>query len=110
MPYADPFQRAAWLRDRASRRYEERRARAIETLGGVCAQCGSKKRLEFDHIDPHSKEANLHQLFSGGAQAKLDAELRKCQLLCIDCHIEKSKRDNVRHRGRRPWRSNRRRR
>lgn len=37
------------------RRWEIRRARAIEYLGAKCIECGSKNNLEFDHKDPNSK-------------------------------------------------------
>jgi hypothetical protein len=68
-------------------------------------QCGSTSELEFDHIDPSTKVHSLNQLFSGGSQIALDFELLKCQLLCKDpCHIEKSRRDGVAHRGRMGWR------
>jgi 5-methylcytosine-specific restriction endonuclease McrA len=36
-------------------RYYERRAAAIEKLGGKCSYCGSIEGLEFDHIDPDDK-------------------------------------------------------
>ncbi|MBT4178077.1 MAG: HNH endonuclease [Candidatus Marinimicrobia bacterium] len=42
----------------------------------MCAQCGSKQKLEFDHIIPVSK---------GGADT-----YRNLQLLCENCNRSKS--------------------
>lgn len=83
-------------------RYERRRSEWIETLGGVCVECGTNERLEFDHIDPLSKEYSVAKILSGGSEAKVATEMAKCQLLCHDCHKDKSRVDIVlvkRHNG-----------
>mgnify|MGYP001299229618 CR=1 FL=1 len=46
--------------------------------GGACIECGSNKRLEYDHIIPYSK---------GGADT-----VRNIQLLCEVCNRAKSNR------------------
>ena len=61
-------------------------------MGGKCVKCGSTKNLEFDHIDPRTKEYTITSLFSRSPEI-IEKELAKCQLLCHDCHIEKSKTD-----------------
>lgn len=62
-----------------------------ELLGGCCAQCGSVEDLEFDHVDPATKEFDISQGIVGCySRARLQAELIKCQLLCKSCHVRKS--------------------
>ena len=68
------------------------KARIVESMGGCCVCCGYNKyfgALECHHIDPSSK------LFSfGSVQANSVAwniiveELRKCVLVCANCHRE----------------------
>jgi 5-methylcytosine-specific restriction endonuclease McrA len=93
-----------WLADRMSDtrehmrvyvldRYHRRRAQAIEALGGVCARCGFDDTLEFDHIDPSTKEFRLARGLAGYSETRIQAELAKCQLLCKECHYQKSRED-----------------
>lgn len=70
------------------RRYHTRRQAAISFLGGVCVSCGTTEELEFDHIDPASKEADICKVWSA-SEAKFWAEVQKCQLLCSTHHKEK---------------------
>lgn len=70
-------------------RYYRVKNECIQLLGGRCAFCGSQEDLEFDHIDPATKEFSI----IGGsrvARARLLEELKKCQLLCKDCHKKKT--------------------
>ena len=67
----------------------ERRGVAKYILGGKCVSCGSKKRLEFDHIDPATKLFNISECHAKSWESFMD-EVGKCQLLCRWCHVEKS--------------------
>jgi 5-methylcytosine-specific restriction endonuclease McrA len=77
---------------RWKRHYQKRRGKAIEYLGSVCVNCGSKDSLEFDHIDPGLKSFSVGEYLTH-SWAKVEPELKKCQLLCQDCHRTKSKVD-----------------
>jgi hypothetical protein len=55
--------------------------------GKCCAGCGSAKRLQLDHVDPKTKVS--HRVWSWSDKRRL-AELAKCQILCYDCHLEKT--------------------
>jgi hypothetical protein len=64
----------------------------VEAMGGKCQCCGYDKHtaaLAFHHIDPNQKDIG----FSGAranpkAWSKIVAELRKCILVCHNCHSE----------------------
>lgn len=68
------------------------KARIIEAMGGKCNICGYNKcngALELHHIDPSAKQFSF-----GGIRANPTAwnnivnELKKCILLCANCHRE----------------------
>jgi 5-methylcytosine-specific restriction endonuclease McrA len=63
----------------------ERRAAFFN--GKVCVRCGSTEDLQLDHIDPAQKVT--HNIWSW-SQARRDAEIAKCQVLCKACHIVKT--------------------
>lgn len=77
-------------------RYQQHRQEAIEYLQDKydhigCVGCGSTIRLEFDHIDPSLKECDPAKSF--GAKTitqRIWNEIDKCQLLCNDCHKQKT--------------------
>jgi 5-methylcytosine-specific restriction endonuclease McrA len=71
------------------RRYHKRRKLMVEFFGGKCERCGSEKNLDFDHIDPSSKEYDIGKVMNYPNHVIL-AELAKCQLLCRSCHISKT--------------------
>ncbi len=77
-------------------RHQERRAKYIEMLGGVCTRCGSTEQLEFDHVDPMEKRYTVSAYFKG-KEDRHEAEIMKCQLLCKQCHVDKSIEDSGKH-------------
>jgi hypothetical protein len=64
---------------------------------GACAHCHLKipddeigvSLYDFDHIDRSQKHKCIGQLLTGGRKT-LDIELKKCQLLCVSCHMLKT--------------------
>jgi 5-methylcytosine-specific restriction endonuclease McrA len=70
--------------------------KALDFLGGKCVKCGSKDKLEFDHINQDRKDAKHCISVMIGSQLRwerIEEELQKCQLLCKSCHWEKTKKD-----------------
>lgn len=61
-------------------------------LGNECRRCKSTKDLEFDHIDPETKSFTIANRWNDDLETLKD-ELDKCQLLCFDCHVSKSRSD-----------------
>lgn len=82
--------------ERQIARWQERRGKAITLFGGKCGKCGSKERLEFDHIDPRTKSFKSRRMFSVSAKRLAD-ELKKCQLLCYECHKLKTASDRLKY-------------
>jgi hypothetical protein len=72
-----------------------RRRRVKEILvaeaGGRCMLCGYDRclaALEFHHVDPASKAFGVAQNGMARSIERLRAEVRKCVLLCSNCHAE----------------------
>jgi len=69
---------------------KETRARAVASLGGKCSRCGYNRclpALGFHHIDPKQKDPGFQHL-RGWSWKKVEAELKKCILVCSNCHAE----------------------
>lgn len=69
---------------------KERRIRAFKHFGEKCADCGiessSKNYIIFDfhHLDPSKKELKLSN--STVSDERYWAEIKKCIMLCSNCH------------------------
>ena len=70
----------------------KRKLKFINMLGGCCNKCGYKTNmaaLEFNHINPSSKLFALDsRKISNTNEKLLLEELKKCELLCANCHRE----------------------
>ena len=63
--------------------------RAIDFLGGKCCICGyckCQEGLDFHHLDPSKKEFGIGKTIRSWNRVQI--ELRKCILLCANCHRE----------------------
>jgi len=82
MPYADKEKQIAyqlkWILARRAKFFD----------GKSCVRCNSTKKLELDHINPETKVS--HHIWSW-SKVRQDEEIRKCQVLCRLCHIEKTR-------------------
>jgi 5-methylcytosine-specific restriction endonuclease McrA len=75
--------------------YQANRAAGVAALGGKCAKCGTTDALEVDHVNPATKTRQTYTLwFLSPDNPDFIAELAKCQLLCTDCHREKTGQEN----------------
>jgi len=84
----------AYHREYSKQYYHNRRAQLLAMLGNKCVQCGTEKKLQFDHIQSEDKEFSVGKLLNFAFKDILD-EVRKCQLLCFDCHIQKSRKEGA---------------
>lgn len=73
-------------------RGRERKLKLIAELGGRCSKCGYNRNfgaLEFHHRDPKLKlfQLDMRSLANLRWQIIME-EVRKCVLLCANCHAE----------------------
>jgi predicted HNH restriction endonuclease len=73
-------------------RGRQRRNQLIEQMGGQCEICGYDKNhaaLAFHHLNPAAKNFPIDlRKCSNTSLEKLLDEVKKCQLLCLNCHAE----------------------
>lgn len=69
-------------------RWKNRKIKVIEQFGNVCYDCNQTYHpnvFDFHHLDPGTKDFDWSKmrLFS---EARMQAELSKCVMLCANCH------------------------
>lgn len=83
-----------WRKNRG----QELKRQAVNLLGGECSQCGYKKcmtALEFDHQNG-DKDVELSKLIRKSSRlSQIIPELKKCILLCANCHRERHAKNEV---------------
>ncbi len=63
----------------------------VAEAGGTCVLCGYSRwlgALQFHHVARNKKEFHLAQRGHSRSLARSRAEMRKCVLLCANCHAE----------------------
>jgi hypothetical protein len=64
----------------------------VKKLGGCCLNCGYNKNLSalvLHHKKPEKKNFQLDmRSLSNRKQSRIDNELKKCILVCRNCHAE----------------------
>ena len=89
MPMPTPEEQRKYQREWLQRRRDEWLA------DKSCVQCGSTDSLEIDHIDRATKSATLRRLHNSSiwswSKERREAELAKCQVLCHEHHLAKTK-------------------
>jgi hypothetical protein len=75
-----------------SRRRRAVKARLVGEHGGACRACGHDRclaALQFHHLDPATKRFDVGRgMARGRGIDALREELRRCVLLCANCHAE----------------------
>jgi predicted HNH restriction endonuclease len=86
--YAD---RAVYMREAVKKRRRKLREMARASRGSKCQICGynkSQRALSFHHIDPSKKEFALSTKGLTRSWKRIEAEIKKCVLICANCHME----------------------
>ena len=85
-------------REKARQKFKEKslsiKNHWIQFLGGKCSSCGSTESLEFHHKDPSTKRMSLGNSWTHDPK-KVEAEVKKCILLCEKCHKELHKKEGT---------------
>lgn len=78
--------------DRVKKWRENAKIRMVEAMGGKCQICNYNKcyrSLDFHHLNPEEKDFNFGKVMAEPkAWTKIVNELKKCILLCKNCHME----------------------
>lgn len=71
-----------------AKKYQENKQFIIKYLGGKCISCGFLKyncSLDVHHKNPKEKNINFRHI-RGWSKKRIIAEIRRCVLLCRNCH------------------------
>jgi len=75
-------------------RYKNKQ-KAINLLGSKCSKCSSTDcdTFTFHHINPDEKKLALANSWGNVNWNLLESEIKKCILLCYNCHMKEHKKD-----------------
>lgn len=83
--------RAAYNIMAVTKRRRKLKEMAVESRGGRCQLCGYDKcisALDFHHVDESLKSFSLGTRGLTRSWNKIEAEIKKCLLVCSNCHRE----------------------
>lgn len=83
--------RAKYIIQAVTKRRKKLRIMAVNQLGGKRAICGYNKfqdALEFHHLNNQGKDFGLSEKGMTRSWIRIKAELKKCVLVCANCHRE----------------------
>lgn len=86
--YAD---RREYMIHAVAKRRKKIRQMALNYLGGKCMICGYHRcsaALDFHHVDETTKSFGLSQNGITRSWKRTQQELKKCILVCANCHRE----------------------
>lgn len=105
MKYGSPEYGKAWREKHKERLIEERKQKNENfwkprrlrrsywinkfKVSKGCEHCGYNTHavaLDFDHIDPSTKRFTISHRLDRGTLKSIIAEIRKCRVLCANCH------------------------
>jgi len=109
MPYSDPAKRreasqrhyaknTAVMKQRAAAHKTASRERNRQYVMAIknatpCVDCGVQYPyyvMQFDHLGDDKEDAVATMSNSACSIARLDAEIAKCELVCSNCHAERT--------------------
>ena len=67
------------------------RDKIFSDYNNKCSKCGYNKTnyaLVFHHVNPKDKLHTIGDLLKEGTEEEIYTELKKCMLVCYNCHIE----------------------
>lgn len=82
---------AELARNKAGREKFIEYARSLKEV--PCMDCGIAYPyyvMQFDHRNPADKTAGMDKIMKSGSYDKLDAEVAKCDVVCANCHMERT--------------------
>jgi hypothetical protein len=76
------------LRDYSRERKKKLREWLSELKAVLACPCGESHPacLDFHHRDPKEKEVGIAKLIRAGGREAIERELKKCEVLCANCH------------------------
>ena len=91
--YIDPFGKKKWMGRQHKKRLKQKQEYSL-ILGGKCEKCGYNKclnALHFHHKNPSEKLFEITPAIWGKCKttkSQIIEEVKKCMLLCANCHAE----------------------